>query len=112
MNRIPIRSKSSLFPCLYFTVFFFSALPFALAQQPEASEDSGQTPAVSQAQATLASLFGRGAKMPSIPRIDGTIALPSFDSSGMTIDEGALRAAEGRRPTTKAQGSEAEGRRL
>jgi hypothetical protein len=32
--------------------------------------------------------------MPGIPRISGTIALPSFDSSGMTIDEGMLRAAE------------------
>ena len=40
------------------------------------------------------SLFGRGAKMTAIPRINGTIALPTFDSSKMTIDEEALRASQ------------------
>ena len=70
----------------------FSLLAFA--QQKAGPEERGQEASATQAQATMASLFGRGAKMPGIPRINGTIALPSFDSSGMKVDEGALRAAQ------------------
>jgi len=85
------RSRSFLG---FFTAFFFLFLPLALAQQRGTSEDRGQETSASQVQATMASLFGRGAKMPGIPRINGTIALPAFDSSDMKIDEGALLAAQ------------------
>jgi len=94
MNKTSGRSKISLFLCLIFVSTLWSWLPFASAQQTSRPDEPGQEASLSQAQATLASLFGRGAKMPSIPRIDGTIALPSFDSSGMQIDESALIAAQ------------------
>ena len=80
---------SFYFSCL---VFLLSFAPIASARPEAASEDPGQETSVSQTQATMASLFGRGAKMPGIPRIYGTIALPAFDNSGMKIDEGALDA--------------------
>lgn len=62
-------------------------------QDTETEQPSWQ--GVSQAQATLASLFGRGATMPSVPRMSGTIALPSFDSRGMKVDEGSLDGSRG-----------------
>lgn len=68
--------------------------PLAFAQQKIDPQEPEQEASTAQAQATMASLFGRGAKMPGIPRMSGTIALPSFDSSGMTIDEDALSAAQ------------------
>ena len=97
------RSNSFLSHALLFAVFFLSLLPWASAQQRSASEEPGQEASASQAQATMASLFGRGAKMPGVPRINGTIALPSFDSSGMKIDEATLIAAQRRdeRPETR-----------
>ena len=77
------------------------AVAIVLSQAPcqafaseASSEASGQEASLSESQAVLASLFGRGGKIPSVPRIDGTIALPSFDSSGMQIDESALIAAQ------------------
>jgi hypothetical protein len=81
---------------LCFGILFFLFLPAPLisAQQRTAADDPGQEASLSQAQATMASLFGRGAKMPGIPRIEGTIALPSFDSSGMKIDEATLDQAQ------------------
>jgi hypothetical protein len=88
------RLKSSLPPFLVFAAFFFSALSLASAQQNAGSEDPGKEASASQAQATMASLFGRGAKMTEIPRIKGTIALPAFDSSGITIDDGMLRTVQ------------------
>ncbi|MFH0986220.1 MAG: hypothetical protein V1882_11945 [Candidatus Omnitrophota bacterium] len=75
------------FCCLVFSSLFSSRV---MAQQGSDSEGYGQEAPASQAQATLASLFGRGAKMPSVPHPKGTIALPSFDNSRMTIDEGSL----------------------
>ena len=85
-------------------LFLLSCSPTASAQPKVGSEDRGQEDSASQAQATMASLFGRGAKMPGIPRIDGTIALPAFDSSGMKIDEGSLRTAQrGERATGNGQ---------
>jgi hypothetical protein len=92
------RSKELAGLCVFCLVHFLSFLPNAFAQQKSGPDDPGQEASASQAQATLASLFGRGAKMPGIPRINGTIALPSFDSSGMKIDEGSLSAAERQRP--------------
>ncbi|MBI4711146.1 MAG: hypothetical protein HY767_01590 [Candidatus Omnitrophica bacterium] len=65
-----------------------------MAQREAGVEEPEEGTPAAQAQATMASLFGRGAKMPSIPRAGGTIALPAFDDSSMTIDEGSLRAAE------------------
>lgn len=97
------QSKSSPSLLLLFTILFFSVLPSVSAQQETGSEKRGQEASASQAQATMASLFGRGAKMPVIPRMGGTIALPSFDNAKMTIDEGALRAAERQRPKTSDQ---------
>lgn len=86
------------FCILYLGIWSFLPLllPHAFAQQKTGSEDPGQEASPSQAQATMASLFGRGAKMPGIPRIEGTIALPSFDSSGMKIDEATLIQAQRR----------------
>ena len=92
MNMIFKWFKSGLTPFFLLVVFLLSVSPRAFAQRKAPPDDRGQE--VSASQATMASLFGRGAKMPSIPHTNGTIALPSFDSSGMMIDEGALRAAE------------------
>ena len=92
MNGRP-SSKLTNF-CFFYLVFSFSVSPLVAAQQKIGPEEHGQEASVSQSQATMASLFGRGAKMPGIPRISGTIALPAFDNSKMTIDEGALRAAQ------------------
>lgn len=78
----------------FLAIFILSLIPVLSAQQSSEPEDA----APSQAQATMASLFGRGAKMPGIPRISGTIALPAFDSSGMVIDEKSLIAAQQSRP--------------
>ncbi len=75
-------------------LFFLSCLSLASAQPSAGYDEGGQEASTTQAQETLASLFGRGAKMPSIPHPKGTVALPAFDHSGMTIDEGALRQAE------------------
>lgn len=84
--------------CLGIWSFLLLFFPLAIAQQSgEPREDASP----SQAQATMASLFGRGAKMPGIPRMGGTIALPSFDSSGMKIDEGSLSATQRQRPETR-----------
>ena len=57
--------------------------------QPDAasSEENDKDGSVAQAQETLSSLFGRNTKMPGIPVVKGTIALPSFDSSNMKIDK-------------------------
>ena len=82
---------SFYFLCLAFFLPFF---PLAFAQQKSEPEEYGQEASAAQAQATMASLFGRGAKMPGIPHLSGTIALPAFDSSKMTIDEGSLNAAQ------------------
>ena len=76
--------------CLFLAIFVLSVIPVVSARQDNRTEDAGGNTSPSQAQATMASLFGRGAKMPGIPRIDGTIALPSFDNSGMKIDEDAV----------------------
>jgi len=81
---------------LFCLVFFLSLFPVAFALQKVGSDDRGQEASASQAQATMASLFGRGAKMPVIPQMRGTIALPSFDSSKMKVDEGSLNAAQRR----------------
>ncbi len=82
-------------------IFFLAFSPFTSAQQKAGIEDRGQEASASQAQATMASLFGRGAKMTEIPRINGTIALPVFDNSRMTIDDRALRAAQQQKPKTE-----------
>ncbi|MDD5227003.1 MAG: hypothetical protein PHV97_07485 [Candidatus Omnitrophica bacterium] len=90
--------KSRMFRrCLFPVVFILLVVPAAFAQQEVASEEAGQEASALQAQATMASLFGRGAKMPGIPRINGTIALPAFDNADMKIDEGSLNAAQQQR---------------
>ena len=102
MNGKQSRKLTSFY--LFCLVFFLSISPLALAQQKTAPEDRGQEVSASQAQATMASLFGRGAKMPGIPRISGTIALPACDGSERTIDEGALRAAAQREDRPSGNG--------
>jgi hypothetical protein len=88
----PLKNLAGFyFFCLVFFLFFS---PLAFPQQKAGAEEHGQEDSASQAQATMASLFGRGAKMTAIPRINGTIALPVFDKSGMTVDERGLRAAQ------------------
>ena len=72
-----------------FFLLLFSLLPMVAVQADESFESSESSPAV--AQETLASLFGRGAKMPVAPRMSGKIALPSFDSSDLKIDERIAR---------------------
>ena len=76
--------------CFFLAIFVLSLIPTAAAQSKDPREDASAT----EAQATMASLFGRGAKMPSIPHASGTLALPSFDSAGMTIDDLALSQAQ------------------
>ncbi|MFA5167014.1 MAG: hypothetical protein WC530_00630 [Candidatus Omnitrophota bacterium] len=80
--------------CFFCLVFPPSLLHLASAQQEIGSEERGQEASASQTQATMASLFGRGARVPEIPRISGTIALPAFSNSGMTIDDGTLRTVQ------------------
>jgi hypothetical protein len=70
----------------------FSVTSVVSVAQDAESQPSGQE--VAQAQATMASLFGRGATMPSAPRMSGTIALPPFDSSGIEVDEKSLNEAQ------------------
>lgn len=49
---------------------------------PEQEEGS-----VAQAQATMASLFGSKTALPVPPQVEGTIALPSFDSKDLRVHE-------------------------
>lgn len=79
---------------VFLTLFILSVIPALSARQDNPFGEPGEETSPAQTQATMASLFGRGAKMPGIPRMGGTIALPSFDSSGMKIDETTLDAAE------------------
>lgn len=101
MSKVSKRSKSNLSPFLIFAVFSLASSPLASAQQKTGSEEHENEASVSQAQATMASLFGRGAKMTAIPRISGTIALPTFDNPKMTVDEEVLRAAQRQKPETE-----------
>jgi hypothetical protein len=89
-----------------FFLLFLSAGPsaFTAIRDPD-YEPSPQE--ISQAQATMASLFGRGATMPAAPRMGGTIALPSFDSSEMEVSKKSLEEAQ-RRDLDAAMASEDE----
>jgi hypothetical protein len=75
---------------LFLALFALMSIPEALAQQNERAQDPGQEASLSQTQATMASLFGRGATMPVAPRVDGIIALPSPDNSGTQTDENGI----------------------
>ena len=86
-------NRSEIFLC-FFCIFLLSVVPASLARQRGTSEESGQESSPSQAHATMASLFSRGSKMPVLPKISGTLALPAFDSSGLKIDEDALSRAQ------------------
>lgn len=99
MSVRPFKNLTGFY--FFSLVFFLSLFPLASAQQKTGSKEHGKEDPASQAQATMASLFGRGAKMTAIPRINGTIALPVFDGSGMTINEGTLRAAEQQKKETE-----------
>lgn len=80
-----------------FVLCLFMPSP-AFSSQEVGDGEGGQEASMSQAQATLASLFGRGATMPSVPHAEGTIALPGFDNSTMAIDEGSLPDARKLKP--------------
>jgi len=80
--------------CFFLASVLFAAVPLGLAVQDMEAEQSGQEAA--QAQATMASLFGRGVTMPSLPHMGGTIALPSFDSSEIEVSEESLAEAQQR----------------
>jgi hypothetical protein len=98
MSIRPLKNPTGFY--FFYLSFFLFFSPLASAQQKTVSEEHGQEASVAQAQATMASLFGRGAKMTAIPSINGTIALPMFDNSGMKVDEKGLRAAqEGKQKT-------------
>ena len=84
------RSGNHLPQLCFCLLLLISLSPAVLARPSEAPEDASQEASPSQAQATMASLFSRGAKIPTVPHIGGTLALPSFDSAGLKIDEIAL----------------------
>lgn len=75
----------------FLALFALLAISEAPAQQSERSQDPGQEASLSQTQATMASLFGRGATMPVAPRVDGVIALPSSNNSGTQTGENKIR---------------------
>lgn len=71
---------------LFLGILTVLVVPPALAQRGVTEEDMAEESSPAQAQATLASLFGRGATMPEPPGMNGSIALPSFDNSKLKID--------------------------
>lgn len=70
-------------------LLFLMGMPSPVWAQQEAMipEENDSETSLAQAQATMASLFGKQATLPDIPGIKGTIALPSFDSSNILMDE-------------------------
>ena len=87
------KSQRFVIPCLSVLALFLFLSPSAFSSQEVGAGEENQEASMVQAQTTLASLFGRGATMPSVPHANGTIALPGFDNSTMTIDEGSLPGA-------------------
>ena len=81
---------------LLFAASILSALPWASAQEPSEPNASDQNDSLAQAQATLASLFAPGSKMPALPSIKGTLAIPPFDNSRLKIDKDVVDEARGR----------------
>lgn len=101
MAKFQFSNRYNLLGNLSAGFFFASCLgiglllsPQAAAQQETGYEEDDQGASAAQAQATMASLFGRGATMPGPPRINGTIALPAFDDPNMKIDENVVRKTE------------------
>ncbi len=89
------RSKKILSVLLFCLPVFFLAAPFIFAEETGDAAQSGDHDSVTQAQATMASLFGRGTTMPDMPRMKGSIAVPSFDSKNILIDEDAILETDG-----------------
>jgi hypothetical protein len=80
---------------LLLALFILPLIPEASAQQGGRSQDSGQEASLSQTQATLASLFGRGATMPVAARVDGVIVLPKADNNSVAqTGENGVRRTE------------------
>lgn len=78
-------------------LLFFLVIPQGQTSPGEDEDFSGEIvreASTLQAQQTLASLFGRGSKMPEFPEVKGAIAIPSFDSSNMAIHEDILKINE------------------
>ncbi len=89
--KVVLRARAFLLLAL----FVLPLIPETSAQQGERSQDSGQEASLSQTQATLASLFGRGATMPVAPRVDGVIVLPKVDNNPVArTDENGVRKTE------------------
>ena len=63
-------------------------------QDATVSEVNDEDGSAAQAQETLSSLFGRNTRIPDVPVTNGTLALPSFDSSNMTIDKNLVAPPE------------------
>lgn len=75
------------------------------APQIPDEENRGDNDNVAQAQATLGSLFGPRATLPHLPNMKGSVALPSFDSKEIQIDEGTVstEAHRGKRLTENVE---------
>lgn len=85
------RSFSTLRQCLaVIALLFCAASPGVAAQGRRVSSGDPQDGAAA-AQATMASLFGPKASLALPPRVDGTIALPGFDSKNLQVDESVTR---------------------
>jgi hypothetical protein len=92
-----VHSPLSVFLLIPFLVFSFpisaraqgdGSKVFGGVVTEEYDDQADQGPQTAGAQATLASLFGGGKKMAVPPQMaGGTIALPSFDSRDMTVDD-------------------------
>jgi len=88
----------------FFALAVLLPISGVLAQQNNDLQESGQEASIPQAQATLASLFGRGARMPVAPRVAGTIALPSFDKAELQVDKKSLEEAQKGSPVPEGEG--------
>lgn len=68
-----------------------SAMPWGMAQKVTVSESNDYEGTVAQAQETMASLFGPNSVLPVPPQIQGTVAVPGFDSKNFQVQEEWIR---------------------
>jgi hypothetical protein len=93
MSARRLKNHRRLF--IFCGALWLSLMPVSLAQMGSEPEDPRREASPSSAQDTMASLFGRGAQMPVMPQMRGSMALPSFDSSELKIDETMVREHDG-----------------
>ncbi len=99
-----MSSRQSFFTfreCFLLAGLLLFVVPPGRAQGRTGAEGKDPEGSVAQAQATLSSLFGKKATLPIPPRVNGTIALPSFDSKDFRVDEEWVR---GRKDSEEKQG--------